>query len=94
MSLREDISTLKALVSLATNYPPDDYPPGLGTFEDHMADLTETWAKVKVKSTNIEAIQYYEGEMVKMIERYRQGDKRGGQASAHALYNFDLSTLK
>ena len=94
MSLKDDLLTLQGLISTSTSYPPDEYPEGIGTFEDHMDDLLGTWGQIKLQLRSTDSIEYIDTTLNRMIDLYRRGEKALGRDVAWELYNFKVTKLR
>lgn len=96
MSLQEDLADFAGSISLAATDAPDNYAYwSHWTYETHMLDLRELWAKIKPQiSRDAGKAEIVEMSLTNMFAAFELGNKEGGRREAWSIYNSHVESLR
>ena len=96
MSLRRLLNDLSGSITLATTYPPDEYPEDLPlTYEKHKADIKQLWEDIRPRlKQDVGKIEVLDRQFDAMFAAFDVGNKKRGREVAWDLWNFPIRDLK
>jgi len=96
MSLRKLLEDLSGSITLATTYPPDEYPEYLSlTYEIHKADIQELWEQVRSRlKRDFDKIDGVDRQLTAMFAAFEMGNKKLGRKIAWDLWNLPIRDLR
>lgn len=96
MSLREDVKNFVDSIAAATSNAPDEYSEWSSwTYETHMADLKDLWAKIRPRiKRDLELAEFVDTKLQEMFVAFDGREKDKGRQAALAIYNSDVGKLR
>ena len=96
MSLRKLLDDLSGSITLATTYPPDEYPEYLPlTYESHKIDIEELWEQVRPRlKRDLDKIDAIDRQLAAMFAAFEIGNKKLGRKIAWDLWNLPIRDLR
>lgn len=96
LSLRRLLDNLSGPITLATIYPPDEYPEYSSlTYESHKADIQELWGKVRHRlKRDLDKLDAIDRQLAAMFTAFEMDNKRLGRKIAWDLWNLPIRDLR
>ena len=96
MSLRRLLDDLAGSITLATRYPPDEYPEDLPlTYESHKADIKELWRQARPRlKRDLDKAEMLDNQLSAMFSAFEVGNKKFGRKIAWDIYNSKPEKLR
>jgi hypothetical protein len=88
MNHKEALDQFTGSVASATGRAPNDYPDWHPGWQEHRADLLETWQRAKTGiKHDLDAVAFIDKTLAEAIEGFDRGEKEPGRSLMVKIYN-------